>query len=213
VIPRRLHQIWLGPRPVPLEWTESWRTLNPDFEYRMWREPDIEAFGLENVELYRRFRAEDIFDGAADVARSEILQRLGGVYVDADALAVRPLANAPFLEAAFFAVTEPGAPETALISNAFMGSTAGHPILARYIEAIGRVVDLRPMWQLTGPGALTHVIAGAERDGVDILPAWTFYATSLDGDEVSGGPAYGRHFWSTTAERWGQRGATPYPPH
>jgi mannosyltransferase OCH1-like enzyme len=185
--------------------------LNPEFEYRLWRESEIEAFGLENEALHQRFLAEGLFDGAADVARAEILHRLGGVYVDADSLAVRPLGDAPFLEAAFFAVTEPGDAETALISNAFMGSTAEHPILARYIEAIGRVVDLRPMWQLTGPGALTDVVAGAEDDGVQVLPAWTFYATSLDGDGVSGGHAYGRHFWSTTAERWGRAGATPYP--
>jgi mannosyltransferase OCH1-like enzyme len=198
---------------VPLVWTESWRTLNPEFEYRLWREPEIEAFGLENESLYRRFLAERIFDGAADVARAEILHRLGGVYVDADSLAVRPLGGAPFLEAAFFAVTEPGEPTSVLVSNAFIGSTPGHPILGRYVEIIGEVEELRPMWQLTGPGALTDVIAGAEGDGVDILPAWTFYATSLDGDEVSGGLAFGRHFWSTTAERWGRPGATPYPPH
>ncbi len=211
IIPSRIHQIWLGPRPVPLVWTESWRTLNPEFEYRLWRDPEIDTFGLKNEALYRRFLAEHIFDGAADVVRAEILYRLGGVYVDADSLAVRPLADAPFLEAGFFAVTEPGEPEAALVSNAFMGSPAGHPILERYIEVIGQAEELRPMWKRTGPGAFTEVIAGAEHDGVLILPAWTFYATSLDGGELSGGPAYGCHFWSTTAERWGRPGATPYP--
>ena len=92
-----------------------------------------------------------------------------------------------------------------------MGSAAEHPILARYVEAIGRVVDLRPMWKLVGPGALTEVLADVEADGVMVLPAWVFYATSLEGDEVTGGDGYARHFWSTTAERWGRPGATPYP--
>jgi len=192
-------------------WTESWRTLNPEFEYRMWGEPEIETFGLRNAALYERFLEEGIFDGAADVARAEILHRFGGVYVDADSLALRPLGGAPFLEATFFAVTEPGEPEAALLSNAFMGSIPEHSILARYVEAIGRVVDLRPMWKLTGPGALTEVLAGVE-DEVALLPAWVFYATSLEGDEVTGGAPYARHFWSTTAERWGRPGATPYPP-
>ena len=54
----------------------------------MWGEPEIETFGLKNAALYKRFLSEGIFDGAADVARAEILHRLGGVYVDADSLAL-----------------------------------------------------------------------------------------------------------------------------
>ena len=44
-----------------------------------------------------------------------------------------------------------------------------------------------------------------------ILPAWTFFTASLDGTEQGGGASYATHFWSTTAERWGHKDATPYP--
>jgi len=54
--------------------------------------------------VYERYLSEGIFDGAADVARVEILHRFGGIYVDADAEAVRPLDGADWLDARFFAV-------------------------------------------------------------------------------------------------------------
>jgi mannosyltransferase OCH1-like enzyme len=177
----------------------------------MWTETHIEELHLQNQALYARFLEEGIFDGAADVARVEILFRRGGIYADADSIALRALGDAEFLDADLFAVLEPGDEHPGLISNAFMGSSAENPILRDYIAAIASVKELRPMWRGTGPGALTDVIRRHEFGGVSILPAWIFFDTTLDGGEVTGGDAIGRHFWSTTAERWGRRGATPYP--
>jgi mannosyltransferase OCH1-like enzyme len=116
--PQDAAPIWLGPRPAPLNWTESWRAVNPEFDYLMWGQREIAEFELRNAALFDRFVSEGIFDGAADVARAEIQYRRGGIYDDADSLAGRPLRGAPFLEAEFFAAAEQG---DQLISNAFMG--------------------------------------------------------------------------------------------
>ena len=146
-----------------------------------------------------------------DVARAEILHRHGGVYAEADSIALRPLRDAAFMRAGFFAQDEASRQHEGLITNAFMGSVAGHPVLARYIEAMSHVTELRPMWRLTGPGALTDVLKGERDPDVKILPAWTFLTTSLDGEEQRGGRPYAQHFWSTTAERWNRTTPTPYP--
>ena len=92
-----------------------------------------------------------------------------------------------------------------------MGAVEGHGVLARYIEAVSHVIGLRPMWRLTGSGALTAVLQTERESDVMILPAWTFLTISLGGEEQSGGQPYAQHFWSTTAERWGRTIATPYP--
>jgi mannosyltransferase OCH1-like enzyme len=207
---RSIHQIWLGPNPSPDRWLATWRTLNPGSGYRLWDESSIAAFHLQHGDLYHRYLEAGLFDGAADIARVEILHRLGGVYVDADSIALRPLDGAWFLEAGFFAALEPTAEHPGLVSNAFMGSRPGHPVLARYLAAFDRVNDLRPMWKLTGPGALTEALTSREPD-VEILPSWTFFPTALSGDDPRGGDPYAAHFWSTTAERWGRPGTTPYP--
>lgn len=211
MIPKWLHQIWIGPRPAPDRWIDTWRQLNADFEHRLWDDAAIEALGLRNDAVYRRFVSAGIYDGAADVARVEILYRCGGVYVDADSVALRPIRDAGFMQAGFFAQHEASDKHPGLITNAFMGAVAGHGVLTRYIEAISHVVELRPMWRLTGPRALTEVLEAEREQDVMVLPAWTFFTTSLDGEEQLGGQPYARHFWSTTAERWGRTTATPYP--
>ena len=216
-IPEVLHQVWIGPRPAPMSWIETWRDINPEFEHRLWKEKDVDDLGLAHVRLYRDFMEAGLYDGAADVARVEILHRLGGVYADADSVALRPLVEAPFMRAEFFAPREPvdiGDPPsrgTELISNAFMGSVPDHPILAEYVGRLTGVRAQRPMWRTTGPGALTKSLAGWGPPKVRRLPAWTFFPTSIAGAPVRGGNPYAQHLWSTTSERWGHAGTTPYP--
>ncbi len=200
----------VGPRPAPLRWTETWREKNPDFKYRLWDEEAIDGLGLRNHDAYRRFLLARLYDGAADVARAEILHRYGGVYADADSVALRPLGDAPFMEAGFFAQREPTDKHAELITNAFMGAVPQHPVLARYMDLLSHVRTLRP-FRASGPAALTEVLAARADADVMILPSWTFFTASLMGDEQRGGKAYAQHFWSTTAERWGHERATPYP--
>lgn len=203
--------MWIGPRPVPLRWTETWPRLNPGFTYRLWDNEGIDSFGLRNKDAYRRFVAEGLFDGAADVARAEILLRHGGVYADADSIALRPLRDAPFLTAGFFAQYEPNDEHPYLVTNAFMGAVPDHPVLARYVDVLAGIDALRPMWRVSGPGALTDVLAATPRADVTILPWSTFFTTALWSTVEPTGDPYAQHFWSTTAERWGYKRATPYP--
>ena len=215
-IPALLHQIWVGPRPAPMPWIETWREINPEFEHRLWTEKDVDDLRLAHVRLYRDFMEAGLYDGAADVARVEILHRFGGVYADADSIALRPLVEALFMRAEFFAPREPvdiGDPLShgELISNAFMGSVPGHPVLTDYLHRLSGVRARRPMWCTTGPGALTRSLAGWGSPRVRRLPAWTFFTTSIAGARVRGGDPYAQHLWSTTSERWGHAGTAPYP--
>jgi len=134
-IPKRLHQIWLGPRPAPREWMNTWRDQNPGFDYGEWNDSDVSALGLLNRTVYERYMSERIFDGAADVARVEILYRFGGIYVDADSVAVRPIDD-ELLEAGFFAVREP---ESGMVEHGWSATRAWAPSPAtRYWNAISR---------------------------------------------------------------------------
>ena len=187
------------------------RVERPRVVIRLWDDDAVDGFGLRNHDVYGRFVREGIYDGAADVARAEILHRYGGVYVDAESVALRPLGHAPFMQAGFFAQREPNDDDTDLVTNAFMGAVPAHPILARYVDVHAHIETLRPMWRVSGPGALTKVLATEIRDDVMILPWHTFFTAALWGDEPAAGNPYAEHFWSTTAERWGYERATPYP--
>ena len=84
-IPRKIHQIWLGSK-LPekyLKYTESWKQIHPNWEYKLWTDEDIKTFNFSE-------NGRNVFDNAvnqgmkSDVLRYEILNQFGGLYVDTD---------------------------------------------------------------------------------------------------------------------------------
>ncbi|MEO5705372.1 MAG: glycosyltransferase [Candidatus Limnocylindrales bacterium] len=200
-IPRRLHQVWVGPRPVPDAWANRWRRSYRGWVYRLWREPDIEAILPADLRsAWEHFLAKPLWHGATDIARVAIVQREGGVYVDIDSEPVRSLDKAPFMRGTLFAGLEFGTPDEPIrITNGVIGSTAGHPILARYIELIANAEAIEPPWRTVGGGFLTQaILEGRELPGVAILPVRTFYPEDKDGIPAPGDePVYMRQYWAT----------------
>ncbi|GAI63343.1 unnamed protein product, partial [marine sediment metagenome] len=82
-IPKIIHQIWLGsPFPEKYAYFQStWQLHHPDWEYKLWTEKEIEEFGLTNKAAYDE---STNYGQKSDIARYEILYRIGGLYVDTD---------------------------------------------------------------------------------------------------------------------------------
>ena len=40
-IPKIIHQIWIGDKPAPTKFMDTWRDKNPDFEYIRWTEEEF----------------------------------------------------------------------------------------------------------------------------------------------------------------------------
>ena len=128
-IPRILHQIWVGPDPLPddlAEYREGWIRNHPDWEHRLWTEDNLprDFVRKEAYELLRR-PAE-----RADVIRIELLFRHGGVYVDSTSSPSgrsTPCSRRDFPDG----YRKPTPP-----NNAIMGSVPGHPLLADAIRRI-----------------------------------------------------------------------------
>ena len=82
-IPKIIHQVWLGsPFPEKYSYFQStWQTFHPDWEYILWTEKEIEEFGLVNQAAYDE---STNYGQKSDIARYEILYRMGGLYVDTD---------------------------------------------------------------------------------------------------------------------------------
>jgi mannosyltransferase OCH1-like enzyme len=136
-IPKVIHQIWLG-SPVPKlysQWGETWKRLNPTWEYRLWTEDEIANFGLTNQAA---FDGSPNFGVKSDLARYEILHRYGGVYADTD---FECLAGFDELveSSSFFAGIMYGDRPT--INNGLIGATPGHPILGAMVAALAIPFD------------------------------------------------------------------------
>jgi mannosyltransferase OCH1-like enzyme len=83
-IPKIIHQIWLGPKtPPPYFYTfrEKWKTMHPDWEYRLWTDESLDELPLELRDL---IQASPNYAERSDILRSELLALFGGVYIDVD---------------------------------------------------------------------------------------------------------------------------------
>lgn len=165
VVPRTLHQIWLGQLPVPPS-TAKWKRhaeLN-GFKYRLWREADLEALNVPRHPAFVEMMEAGDLPGAVDVARYFILHAQGGIYLDCDWYPARDdLSFADVLPLiGLSALLEETPRDTglggALLTNSFIATPPRHPVFARLLdiipEATRRLPD-GPAWWSTGPLIMT----------------------------------------------------------
>lgn len=110
MVPKTLHQIWIGPSRIPaelLEWARTWAEHHPEWDRVLWTDkpafhgleggpwnvvqelpPIINAWAYENVVRYVGARAQ--WAARSDIVRMEIIARYGGVYADLDVEIFRP---------------------------------------------------------------------------------------------------------------------------
>lgn len=203
MIPRTIHQVWVGSPIPPLlaMFAETWRGFHPTWTYRLWTEDD--AHGLVNQRLYNR--ATEIASGSegqlrSDILRYEILARHGGVYVDFDMECLRPideLIDVP----AFVGWEEPGR----WINNAIMGSIPGHPFVVACVHGLARSVKKhkghRPN-TISGPQYATPLLT----PGVVVYPKAHFYPylwNELHRAFENFPDSYAVHHWNNSRKRRG----------
>ena len=178
-IPKIIHQIWLG-SPFPekyQEWQQSWLRGHPDWQYRLWTDADIAQLGLKNQAAYD---ASTNYGQKSDIARYEILERFGGMYVDVDFECVMPF-DALVHRYSFFAGISNGVGGFE-INCAVVACAAHHPIM----QACVNNLSIAPVHEYivpnvagsTGPGYFTRQIMVFEDgldDGLIVFPSSYFY--------------------------------------
>ncbi len=40
-IPKIIHQLWIGPKPAPTKFMQTWKEKHPDFDYIFWNEEEL----------------------------------------------------------------------------------------------------------------------------------------------------------------------------
>jgi len=181
-IPRVFHQIWVGPDPFPQEYAalqETWTRHNPDWELRFWRDGNLPD-GLTREEVYDASRTPW---ERADILRLEVVNRFGGVHVDADFECLRPIA--PLLDDSiefFIGYRKPGH-----VNGALFGAVPGHPLLAEGLARIRPREDKSYDKDATGPKFLEELLTG--REGVTYFEPPVFYPRTADELDA----AYARH--------------------
>ena len=199
MIPRLLHQVWVGAHPMPEEFAdyrESWRRHHPSWEMRLWTEESLPD-DLVRPEVYERLRSPA---ERSDIIRLEVLYRFGGVYVDTDVECLRPID--PLVEESgdFFVGAVKGK-----VENAVIGATAGHPILERALRELQPVTEYGvDLTQGTGPWFLTALLR--DYPEVTIYPQEVF-SPMTDAEREQAHAVH--HYVSSwkTAEHWEEKAA------
>ena len=134
-IPKIVHQIWLGSSlPIKFrEMRERWiRIMGSEWKFILWDEVSISMFGLKNIEAYE---SAGNYGEKSDIARYEILYRMGGVYLDTD---MEPYRSLEPIHNRFEFYAGIANTETIELNNALIASVPRHAILK---ECMKRVRD------------------------------------------------------------------------
>lgn len=186
-IPKIIHQIYedlAGPPTSLLKIAESWRELNPDWEYRFWNKNDIEVFLKEYYpELIEKYNAFPYNVQRWDAIRYLILYKLGGLYVDMDYECTENI-TALFCNVECAMGLEPfgnlvRTPLPYIVGNAFMATIPRHPYFAELInEVFNKYIDVHKyeyvdelIVNTTGSYMTTYVYDKSKyKDSVALIP-------------------------------------------
>lgn len=165
-IPRRIHRIWLGgPQPDEfVRFEERWRALHPAWEVRTWGEDDLAWLQHRAV-----FDAAASWSAKANVARYEIVERHGGLYVDTD---FEP--HRAFDEVVEGVALVLGRQEPHLYACGLFAAVPGHPVLRRAVADLPAAYAARPdasSPDRTGPGYWSRCVRRATAEAGIALPA------------------------------------------
>jgi len=215
-IPKIIHQIWLG-SPVPpvlKRYMNTWIKyhIGREWQYKLWTEEDIAQFTLYNQKFYDE---SSNYGVKSDIARWEILYRIGGVYVDTDFECFRPLDILNYTYD-FYIALQPLDTLFVQLGIGLVGTAPGHPIVKHCIETIKDDWQKKGAPQKTGPVHFTRSFYyAADREGYrDIaFPASYFYPLGCreDTDDIDikvwkKNGAFGVHWW---AKSWMPRSFRP----
>ena len=139
LIPKIIHQIWIG-SPLPskfIKMVESWKSLHPDWEYCLWTDEYVKDFPFINRD---KFNEAKNLGAKADILRYEILEKMGGIYVDIDYECLKPFDQFHHEYEFYTCTLNPGKftgdsiDFYPTLTNALIGCVPHHPILKSCVE-------------------------------------------------------------------------------
>lgn len=168
-VPKVLHQIWLGPKPIPsdlLEHARTWRDTHSGWERVLWSDrpgqhpeaagiytaiaelpPIINAWCYEHAADYVGERS--VWAARSDIVRMEIIAAQGGVYADLDVRMFRPMDG--LLQGLALGVADELGPCN---GNYLFAARRNHPAMWTAVRELAQNFPKRrepaPWWKLQG---------------------------------------------------------------
>lgn len=203
-IPKNLFQIWIGDRPAPYNWMDTWRHAHPEWSYKLIDNDYIGQRRFRNQHLINEYLKRREFPGAADLIRYEILYEFGGFMPGADAICLKST-DALWTIPTAYTVFENEIARPGLVS----------PILAANPEnefvkiLISELNELQPQkigkaWRTTGNQFIARMLEKHDNN-VIVFPSYYFIPEHFSGQKYTGdGPVYAQQLFGETTGRYGK---------
>jgi mannosyltransferase OCH1-like enzyme len=212
MIPKIIHQLWIGPKEPPFILMNTWKRFNPDWDYVYWDEKALHHYFPSGLRNQKQFEEMEELCGKCDIARVEILNAYGGFFIDADSICLRPLDDAMLINDSF-SCYENEFVRGNLVATGYLASTKNNDLMQLLIEGIGRknipqMLDVpnrspwdtaHQAWQMTGSGFLTSTIFKNRYTAISIYPSYYFIPEHYSGIKYRGlAKSYGKQLWGST---------------
>lgn len=188
MIPKIIHQIHFGHPPAPetQRWMDGIRAMNPDFDYILWSENNIDEL---NIPIPNDHHPASI----SNIVRLYAVYTMGGIYLDTDFEAHKPF-DEPLLNHGAWVPDKIGGHYCV----AAFGAEPSHPWVKWQIDNIPRFVTPSAGW-------VSDLTDASPVDSISILPVDTFFPYHWNAPENKRVPTqstYAEHKW---AKSWWSR--------
>src|SRR3990167_106685 len=158
-IPKIIHQIWIGNKSPPKILMDRVREFNPNCKYIFWDETLIKSVFPLLLDSPLITRCKDI-RGKADVIRLYVLEKYGGIYLDADIYQIKQIPEECYKHNLFVAFEDERM--GAFICNGIIGCTKNNKCISHMIEYISKysneIYKLNTCLFYYGPGFFTYFL-------------------------------------------------------
>lgn len=213
MIPKIIHQIWLGDQSKrPQKLIDTWIKKHPKkkgWKHILWTEENLPP--LKNQ---KQFDAMKELAGKADILRYELLYLHGGMFIDADSECVHELDKRFFDDNDSFCCWENEYVRTGLMSNGYLGASKNNELMGSLIdeisryepESLSRLPNLTA-WKVVGPLLLTNMVRNKAYNKIRIYPSHYFIPRHYTGIEYEGNETvYAKQYWGSTITMIGKVG-------
>lgn len=180
MIPKTIHYVWLGDKPKPKKIKKciaSWEKFCPDYKIIEWNESN---FDIDSNLFIKAAYDSQKYAFASDVIRLIVLEKYGGIYVDADVEFLKPIDD--LLENEGFVGFETN---EYINSGQMLGSVPKNIILSEHIKKYDNIdfFGIDDITKITCPKIFTDLLVekglaldGSEQiiSGVHIYPVEYF---------------------------------------
>lgn len=200
-IPRIIHTTWIGNKPAPTHYIETWKKHHPDWEFKLWDNKAV----FESGRVWRLqawidlFVKHELWAGAADCIRYETLCEFGGFNAGADAICFERI-DELFTDANFDAyLSYENEKVRGHLVTPLLACSPNNIVAKAAIEVLAlQTPKLGQPWMTTGNLFMERLIELLQYDRLKVWPSHLFIPRHYTGAKYEGnGKVYGEHMWGS----------------